>query len=297
MRYSVLGFNQAKVMELSNTMNTKIDIEDLMLLTYIQTAAGSTTMLKHLEDNKVFVWLSHSKILEDLPILNIKEDMLKKRLAKLVELGLVETKKLANEKLRGSRSYYCITELCETLLYENEEDTTKCKKLHLENGPSVKNYTCSERPSVKNYTSSNNQLINTDNIVKKDNKDVYTQRFIFLYNAYGTNLPSIKKLTDKRTKAIVKLYSNYSEDDIKQVFINISKSDFLQGKCGGFRADLDWICNENNFIKILEGRYNTNYSKSNKPSSDMDGRVSKVATSQQKNKFREDILNGRAEKF
>lgn len=184
MRYSILGFDQEKVLQVQKDKidnkgkitTLKLDMTDLMLLDYIHYASGSPRMSKKLKNNLVYVWLYHKKILEDLPILDIKENMLKKRLSKLVYLEMVDTITVADEHTRGSRSYYAITDKCESLIYDGE---TKCKKLHEENEPSVKNYTQNEQPSVKNYTSNNKQLNNIDKQLNKTNSKELVQNFSF----------------------------------------------------------------------------------------------------------------------
>ena len=95
MKYSILGFNQQAVLNLSEDITT----DDLLLLNYIYEAVASPSM-KHLVSNDIaYVWLQHKKILEDLPILNIGEDSLKRRLKKLSDLNLIASKQVFDEKL------------------------------------------------------------------------------------------------------------------------------------------------------------------------------------------------------
>ena len=153
MRYSILGFNQEELIKYD------IDMTDVLLMDYIQKALSQPSMIKTTKDEQPYVWLQHSKILEDLPILNIKESMLKKRIAKLVELGLIASITIANEYGRGSRSYYTITESFEAL------QMTECKKLSVVEQTTCKKLSVVERPSVKNYTS-DNKLIDNNKLNK-----------------------------------------------------------------------------------------------------------------------------------
>lgn len=125
--------------------------------------------------------------------------------------------------------------------------------------------------------------------------DIYVDQFMELYNSIIDSLPVIRKLTDKRKKAIIRLCKTYSIEDIEQVFHNVEESDFLCGRVTSFKADLDWILNENNFIKILEGRYAHSFN-SNTGASDL-GRNGRHQTIEQKKQMEEDIANGKAEKF
>lgn len=118
MRTSILGFNQARVIELGLTTN------DLLLLQYIMYANSEPTM-KHIVENEVaYVWLNHNKIQEDLPILNITEGTLKNKLSEFKSKGLIASKLVSNTSGRGSRAYYTITEMTTSLLNDPVSPTT-----------------------------------------------------------------------------------------------------------------------------------------------------------------------------
>ena len=104
MRTTILGFNQTNAIELG--LNT----DDLLILDYIIRANGNPTMYHISEDNISYVWLSHTKIHEDLPILNMAESTLKNRLVTLKKLGLIESKQFQDIGKRGSKTYYTVTE-------------------------------------------------------------------------------------------------------------------------------------------------------------------------------------------
>lgn len=186
MRYSILGFNQSELIKYD------IDTTDVLLLDYVQIALSQPSMIKRFENGQPYVWLQHKKILEDLPILKIKERMLTTRLSKLVELGLIECVTIANEKGRGSRSYYTTTINFEALQNDN---MTKCKKL-----PVV------ERPSAKNC-SSNNKLIDDNNIISKD--IIYSEKTDDTFLGSAKNKPKKESMYSK----CVNLINDFTEDD------------------------------------------------------------------------------------
>lgn len=184
MRYSILGFNQEQVIE----QFPEITLDDLLILQYVWNASASTKMEHTLIKNTTYTWIYHKKLLEDLPILKIKEESLKKHFKKLIDLGLIAIIKRASDSCRGTKSFYAITEKTEALQYRQDEE------------PSVKNYTCSDdqvekntlettRPSVKKYTSDNklnknNKLNKYNNIenfgkptIKKIKENLYTKCF------------------------------------------------------------------------------------------------------------------------
>ena len=109
MRYTILGFNQELAVELN------LDLTDLLLLDYIQRANGNPNMTHIVENEISYVWLSHEKLHEDLPIISISEGTLKNRLSKLKEKDLIQSIQIANKSSRGSKSYYSITELTTSL--------------------------------------------------------------------------------------------------------------------------------------------------------------------------------------
>lgn len=113
MKQSILGFDQEASVKLGLT------IKDLLLLQYITCAISSDTMKSVSDENgSEYVWLQRAKIIEDLPILNVKERELNYSINRLKELGLLNTKDLRESGVRGSRIYYGVTEKCKELMCE-----------------------------------------------------------------------------------------------------------------------------------------------------------------------------------
>ena len=112
MRVDLFGFNQEKALEYN------LAVEDLLLIDYIWDMIASPTMQHLIDDGVPYVWLQHDRILADLPILNISNRSLINYLNKLKDLGLLTVKTVHCEGLRGSKSYYAITEKCEELRYD-----------------------------------------------------------------------------------------------------------------------------------------------------------------------------------
>lgn len=249
MRVDLFGFNQEKALEYNLT------IEDLLLIDYVWDMIASPTM-QHIVDNGVaYVWLQHDRILADLPILNISNRSLINYLNKLKDLGLLAVKTVHNDSLRGSKSYYAITERCEELRYDQ-----------------VQNFAVSQRPSAKNCSSDIRETnsTHTNNIQQtlfnnNNNKEVLEVRkngrgqwFVDTYNSICVSLPKCQRLNAKRTKAISRILKTYSEEEILEVFNNLENSDFCKGKNdSGWKADIDFLLKEDKFDRILEGRYNS----------------------------------------
>lgn len=82
---------------------------------------------------------------------------------------------------------------------------------------------------------------------------------IDLYHKHLPMLQRVKVWTDKRRNL---LKARWREDAKRQnleywerLFIAISESDFLTGRAKDWSADLEWILNSSNFVKIIEGKY------------------------------------------
>lgn len=163
MKYSILGFNQEKIVAYTKN-ELKCDLTDLLLLNYI-IYAQSNPKMKHImdENNQPCVWLYHEHILEDLPILNITEGTLKNRLMKLRKMELITSKTIANENTQGSRTYYRTTSLLYDMLFE----TTSLKN------------DVNEEPRHSKMTS--NTQVNNDKKVNKNNSKELLQNSNFQF--------------------------------------------------------------------------------------------------------------------
>ena len=78
-----------------------------------------------------------------------------------------------------------------------------------------------------------------------------------LYNAICTSLSRCIRLTDKRAKAVRQLFAKgYTAEQLTDAFGRAQASSFCTGRNDrGWRADFDWLMNENNLVKVLEGKY------------------------------------------
>ena len=109
MKITIEGFNQAyattlrKEVTLSNgTKKTiKIDCTDLVILRWF---VDFYPKMKTIEvDGVKYVWLTHKKLLEDLPLIDITKRAFMERMQKLVEFNILEYKLL---KENGTFSLY-----------------------------------------------------------------------------------------------------------------------------------------------------------------------------------------------
>lgn len=77
------------------------------------------------------------------------------------------------------------------------------------------------------------------------------------YNAICTNLPKVVRLTDKRCLTVRRIYSKgYTTEQLDEAFRRAQASSFCAGQNDRhWKADFDWLLNENNLVKVLEGKY------------------------------------------
>lgn len=190
-----------------------------------------------------YYWQKENRLVEDTwffsTIENIEENTglsghkQRKALKSLEDRGLIE------QKIKGipAKRYIRIIEeqvfnLFNSKLLKNL--TTGCEK--------------NEELDVKNFNGNKNN-INKNNIKINNN-------IIDLYSEICTNLPSIKKINDKRKTALNKFAKEFTEDEIKQIFNLANSSEFLTGKNDrGWKADFDFILKTDKATAILEGKY------------------------------------------
>ena len=173
MKYSILGFNQEKL------LSTKLDLTDLIILQYIQQACGSTGMYHKLDSNgNPQVWVYHQKLIEDLPILRISEGTLRNRLSALNRDGYIRSTVVANENGRGSRTYYGITEMTTSLIYDVVE--RPCHEI-MTSDNKLKEDTDTKKIS-------NNKLLDITAPEKPKKKNLYTKCSDYI-TQYTNNIP------------------------------------------------------------------------------------------------------------
>lgn len=276
MRYSILDFNQEILLKFnSKHPDSALDITDLFILDYISQAQARPEFehisFKNDPLKTSFAHIERTVLLEDLPILRIKESMLTKRFSKLLNLKLIELEKVANDSNRGSKSFYRITERASALksdkfllqeLEDDEEYMTRRKKLLLVTRPDVKNYVSVYEPintiiddninkQDTNSNNSNNKKIKVkiNNQCRKtqlisNNQILKTQaiQLAEIYNDICTKLPKVRVLNDNKMDLIACLVKDYKHnnltfddlvDDFTEACTIANNTPFLTGETGG----------------------------------------------------------------
>lgn len=93
---------------------------------------------------------------------------------------------------------------------------------------------------------------------------VPVQEIVNLYHEVLPQLPRVQKITGKRQSQIKARWKSGDIADMNEwrdYFEHVKKSKFLMGYADGnpdrktFKADLEWLTRESNFVKVWEGRY------------------------------------------
>lgn len=113
MKATIAGFNQEYALSLKKTVpgkngaekTIKIDCTDLTILRWLVDFYPS--MKKMNVDGKEYVWLTHKKLLEDIPLLDISQRSCVERMQKLVEFKILDYRFL---KQGGTFSLYAFGE-------------------------------------------------------------------------------------------------------------------------------------------------------------------------------------------
>lgn len=270
MRYTILGFNQAKVVQ------TDLDLTDLLLLDYIIKANGNPNMKHIVKDDVAYVWLSHSKIHEDLPILNISEGTLRNRISKLKKDGFLISETTANNATKGTMSFYCASE--KTMSFLNDVETPPCHAKMTSNN-SINNYNKLNTLSKDNVLAQQefNFGVSDEKSKKKTNNEEYLDACLLINNF--TDDKELKKLLgellDNRFELAGKQRHHFYASTFKHYLDELLK---VNDKIGAVKLSLQY----NNTLRVMEPNkpYNsvpdTNTAKQNRYSSDED-RISKMA--------------------
>jgi hypothetical protein len=123
-----------------------------------------------------------------------------------------------------------------------------------------------EDAHVEEGTQLNTYITNNKDLTKErverepEESTAEAKELIEEYNLIcGEKLPKAIQITAKRKRAIKARLKTYSREQIIKVFSLANESNFLCGDNDrGWKADIDWLLNENNMIKVLEGRYTNN---------------------------------------
>lgn len=122
MKYTIFGFSQEQVLNLCDE-HQSIDERDLMILRWIMDFYFGG-MEKRVIDGVEYGWVNASYVCDELPIMHLNPEAVRRRLKKLVKFGLLYHQKVKNSEV-GTRAYYRPTEQV-VQLQSDTGATSKC---------------------------------------------------------------------------------------------------------------------------------------------------------------------------
>ena len=169
----------------------------------------------------------------------------------LSEKGYIQIKLIYREGSKEVESRFI------TITGSEKNFTTPGKKFH---EGSEKNFTTpGEKNFPDNNTSINNTSIKGDAKFQKNLANLSPKYIIRLFNEICLSLEPAKYLTNNRLKAVESIMYKYSSDQIKECFRLAESSRFLTGaNKRKWKATFDWLIQDENIAKVLEGNFNNN---------------------------------------
>ncbi|QLY78062.1 conserved phage C-terminal domain-containing protein [Clostridium intestinale] len=228
MKYTVNGFLQEKLIEY------ELDDKDAILLRYFVDFKGSGKMKSRIVDEEQYYWLSYKGVIEEYPILNLKEDSVYRRLKKLCEKKILVS---ITVREGGTYSFYNIGENYITLISDTNPNALKKDNIskNPQNKPKKNTINQSENnpkqleenPSNGEQNPTNSDLNPEQNIhllypsTKSNLKDIYSRVIDELNTKANSKFRASNKKTQKLISARIK--DGYCLEDFFMVISNMSK--------------------------------------------------------------------------
>lgn len=160
MKNTILGFNQIKLLEYD------LDLKDVLIIRYIIDFRGTGKMIEEIHNKKVYYWINYKKLLEDIPILNISKDMLRRRLKKIVEKGILIH---FTKKQNGTYSFYNIGKnYLDLLINENNNTSKKNDRKNLKSHKEKVNRPYGKLSGIKDLSTKDQSIKHNNNNSKKN---------------------------------------------------------------------------------------------------------------------------------
>lgn len=235
MKYTVNGFSQQDAIDIG------LDNNDLLILRWLVDFANTKKMRREIIFGETYYWIKYSALIEDLPILKIKEDSLFRRLKKMSELEVLSH---YTQQAKGKYSLYGFGPQFDRLIYERP---IKQEEKHSEKNPSENNKKHSENiPSKK-----------IQNTRKKIRNDPEKNPSETLGKKSGTNNQSIKLNPSINNPSICQEDSRTEETKFYCDFL-IEKSNTLANACEDYHAIKSRFENLIEQVSFDGGTFNAN---------------------------------------
>lgn len=148
MKITIEGFSQIELVKRG------LDLQDALILRYFVDFKESGNMYSEIIGTEKFYWVKYEELIENLPILNIKKDTLRRRFFKMAEIGIL---KQYTKKEKGTWSMYAIGEEFKALIDIKLEDYGK----NSAGGTEKISDPCGKKVGTKNSSFNNSSIKKT----------------------------------------------------------------------------------------------------------------------------------------
>ena len=234
MRYTIEGFSQEYAMTLKKTVTTvkgkktvKVDCTDLVILRWFTDFYPN--MRKTIINGREYVMVAHSKLVEDLPMVDISKRAFIDRMQKLVDFGILDYQLV---KKGGTFSFYAFGEnyihLVDSSSNAHGVDVQTYTGSTFERGTVVRSnahgvdvQTYNKNSSIDNSSIEDLSIDNT--VVASDNAEKYDMETITeIVDYLNEKAHKSYKPNSRATKGHInaRLQEGYTLSDFKQVIDN-----------------------------------------------------------------------------
>lgn len=220
MKLTIIGFSQEMALEYD------LDVIDLLILQQISYAQSNPNTYKYLNEttNNAEAWISHAKLLEDLPILRITEGTLKNRLTELRKKELIVSTTKANPNLNGTKTFYAITEKTHEMMYTSSDDRCHFKMMSGGHFKMTSDNTSNTNIFSKLNISDNNKTISKDIVEETSNSTNSISQ-----NSKDTKYNPILEIMDNN-KYVSKTKKKNKYEQGMDIIDNYTNNDILKEK-------------------------------------------------------------------
>ena len=221
MRYTYLGFNQQRAIELG------LDGNDLTILRWFVDYRGTGKMIEKVIDGQIYNWVKYEAITEAFPIMNYKKDTVYRRMKKMVNKGVLKHSAIKNNGVYSffalGENYLYLVDGCGSFTSGYPTDTNP--------NPTDTNPNPYGYKSVTKNKSINNKSININLLNKKEKEKKKKTGLDEIIENYTSNSELIetlqdflkmrksqkKSMTDRALKTLLKKLDTIATTDVEKI--------------------------------------------------------------------------------
>lgn len=293
MKYTI-NINQKSIVE----RGLDLDVIDAVILSFLADFSQSEVIITIEENGTKFHWFSHEKIIQELPILQLKKDSVFRRLKRLSEKGFLLQ---SSQSQRMGRSFYSLTELTtKTFGFQSVPSDENPKGSHSirrgrkqselpsENNPKPSDEIPTDKTIINNST--NDKLFSEENVlpVEEEKNSIYSEAVKVYFRFYEDRngvAPKFDSADGKSLKSILAYFKSLH----KKKNDGSTERDFIVGSLkfvfDNWESQVDFIRNQtkmtqinsnlNNIINRLKNGKSTSNSNKGKQGNKIVGKTRK----------------------